>query len=99
VEPKRATLDEPKRQTLDDELGLISEAEYAAFVGKTIPSVRNDRSAGKGPPFVRMFGKVKYPRAGVKAFVAKHTVTPVAAPTMIDARRPLRRRARRHSAT
>jgi hypothetical protein len=98
VEPKRATLDEPKRQTLDDELGLISEADYAAFIGKTLASVRNERSAGRGPPFVRLTRTtIKYHLAAVKALVQSRTVTPLAEPTMIDAR-PLRRRARRQSA-
>jgi hypothetical protein len=88
---------ESQHQTLDEELGLISEAEYATFVGKTIPSVRNERSAGRGPPFVRLTRTtIKYPLAAVKAYVQARTVTPVAEPTLIDAR-PLHRRPRRPS--
>jgi hypothetical protein len=80
---------------LDAELGLISEAEYAAFVGKTVPSVRTERSTGRGPPFVRLTRTtIKYPLAAVKAYVQARTVTPVAEPTLIDAR-PSRRRGRR----
>jgi hypothetical protein len=82
------------KPTLDEELDLISEDEYAEFVGKTIPSVRNERSAGKGPPYVRLHGNFKYFRKGVLKYVAEHTVVPGREPTMTDAR-PRRGNSRR----
>lgn len=77
--------------TIDEELGLISEEEYAAFRGWILQSVRNERSLGKGPPFVKLGNTIKYFREGVKKFVAANTVTPERQPTFTEQRRARRR--------
>lgn len=76
---------------LDDELGLVSEADYAKFRGKKLSSVRNERSKGEGPPFVKMGGVIKYPLAGIKAFIAANTVTPRHTPTLTNPGRFVKR--------
>jgi hypothetical protein len=68
---------------IDSTLGLVSEADYAAFVGKTIASVRNERSAGLGPPFVKKGNMIKYPLAGIRKFVEQHTIEPGRAATLV----------------
>ena len=75
---------ETKPNSLDAELGLISEAEYAAFVDKEIVTIRNERSAGKAPPYVKIGNTVKYYISGVKQMVAAKTVTPKNTPTLVN---------------
>jgi hypothetical protein len=86
-----------ENNALDAELGLISEEQYAAFVRKKISSVRNERSAGEGPPFVKLGKTIKYPLDGVRKHVVAKTVNPAGEPTLTDARR--RRASRQHSAS
>lgn len=85
-------INKPNPTQLDEQFGLIDEVDYAAFLKKTLPSLRNDRSAGKGPPYVKIGNKVWYRRADVLAFVSASLVQPRPAPTMINGR-PARRRA------
>jgi hypothetical protein len=74
--------------TLDSALGTISEQQYAEFVGKTIDSVRNERSLGKGPPFIRVNRRtIKYQLEDVRQYLAEKTVRPVNEPTLTEARK------------
>jgi len=83
-------------KTLDERLELITEEAYAAFAGKTIPSLRNDRHLGRGPPFTKLGKTIKYPIAGIREYVEKNTRTPGAAaeraPTLIESGLPKRAR-------
>lgn len=76
-------------ENLDEQFGLMSEEAVATLRGMKIASLRNERSRGGGPPFVKLNRNVtKYPVAGVKAFIAANTVDPNAtAPTLIHSSR------------
>jgi hypothetical protein len=71
-----------RKVNLDEVLGLISEAEYAQFVGKTLGTVRNDRSAGKCPPYVKDGNMIKYPIEGIRKFLEARIVAPGASRTL-----------------
>ena len=85
VRPTEIPEDLRTAYALDAELGLISEAAYAVFVGKTLEAVRNERATREGPAFVKFGNVVKYYRDSVKKFVTACTVTPTNQPTLIDA--------------
>jgi hypothetical protein len=73
-------------ESLDDSFGLMSEADYAKLTDRDIAAIRNERSKGRGPAFVRLGRVVKYPRKAVADYIAAQTVTPgkADAPTLID---------------
>jgi hypothetical protein len=48
---------------------MWTEAQYAAFVKKSIHSVRRDRRSGKGAPWVRVSGAIRYFPAAVEDFL------------------------------
>jgi predicted DNA-binding transcriptional regulator AlpA len=82
---------------LADELGLVDEHAVAALRGIKIQSLRNERSDGRGPRYVKLGARVMYELSAVREYVAQHTVDPrSAAPTLIDG--PPRRRARQAAA-
>jgi predicted DNA-binding transcriptional regulator AlpA len=74
------------KPTLVEELDLIPEPEFAAFMGKSLPSIRNDRSRGRTPPFIKLGNKIWFRRKDVLAFVTAKTVTPKTAPTLVQGR-------------
>jgi hypothetical protein len=71
---------------LKNTLGLLEEAEVAALLHMTLPSLRNQRARVpyKGPPYQRMGRKVFYPLDQLKKYLAASTVTPSRARTLID---------------
>ena len=72
---------------LDQELGLISEAEYLKFRNISRQTARNERSARKGPAYTKSGRTVKYYISGVKQYIEARTVTPRSTPTMSNAGR------------
>jgi hypothetical protein len=72
-------------------LGLIEEAEVAALLHMTLPSLRNQRARNQGPPYQRIGRKVFYPLDQLKKYLAASTVTPAKAATLIDGNRRRRR--------
>jgi hypothetical protein len=78
---------------LKAQLGLAEESDVAALRGMSIPSLRNERAKGKGPPYQRTGRKVFYPIAALRAYLEKSTVTPTRAPSLIDGDRKRRARA------
>jgi excisionase family DNA binding protein len=52
---------------------LLSTAQLAAELGVTAGTLRNWRSAGRGPRGARIGGRVRYRRADVDAWVAQET--------------------------
>lgn len=55
---------------------LLSEAELASILGISRRTLQSDRYLGRGLPFVRMGGRVYYPRENVEAALAANVVTP-----------------------
>ena len=72
---------------LKNTLGLVEEAEVAALLQMTLPSLRNQRARNQGPPWVRMGRKIFYPLDKLRAFLAAQTVTPSRTPSLIDGNR------------
>ena len=66
---------------------LIAEIDAAKFLGKEIQSLRNERSQGKGPRYVRLGRTIYYPRGGLQEYINANTVTPTYAPTLITGRK------------
>ena len=81
------------KDVLIDEFECATEAEYAAFTQKKITSVRQERSLGRGPPWVRIGKRIVYPKAAMLEWLRKRTVVPgaTATPTLIDSK-PRRRK-------
>jgi hypothetical protein len=69
---------------LKSHLALAEEADVAALRDMSIPSLRNERARGKGPPYQRIGRKVFYPLAQLKAFLARSTVTPGKEATLVN---------------
>ncbi len=68
---------------LDNQLGLVSEHEVCALRNMKLGSLRNERARGKGPAFVKLGRSVKYPLAGLRAYVAANAIDPSkTAPTL-----------------
>jgi hypothetical protein len=78
---------------LKSALGVAEEADVAALLNLTLPSLRNQRARGMGPPFQRIGKRVFYPLAGLRKYLAASTVTPSRAPSLIDGNRKRRTRA------
>ena len=74
---------------LKNTLGLLEEAEVAALLHMTLPSLRNQRARQpyQGPPYQRMGRKVFYPLDQLKKYLAASTVTPSRSRTLIDGNR------------
>jgi hypothetical protein len=77
--------------TLADELGLISEDDYAAFRRITLPALRNERWKGKGPAYTKVGGRVFYYRASIRQHADARAVTPQPPPLLTERRKPPRR--------
>lgn len=84
--------------TLNNQLGLVSESEVCELRNMKLGSLRNERARAKGPPFVKLGRSVKYPLAGLKAYIAANTIDPEKsrAPTLSN---PHPRRQQRMTAT
>jgi len=63
------------------------EDQVAEATGVKKPTLRNWRSAGKGPPWFRIGNVVFYPGPGLREFVEARTVYPSPTPTLADAPR------------
>jgi hypothetical protein len=66
---------------INQRFDLLKEEDVAALCGfGTVRSLRNERSAGRGPPYIRLGGDlrgpVKYRRKDVDAWLSKRTVNP-----------------------
>jgi hypothetical protein len=71
---------------LKNTLGLVEEAEVAALLHMTLPSLRNQRARlpYKGPPYQKLGNKIFYPLDQLKKHLAASTVTPSRSRTLID---------------
>ncbi len=54
--------------------GLVSEAEYADLRGASLRTIRNERCARRGPPFVRLGRRVFYRTNAVQEWLAGREV-------------------------
>lgn len=68
-------------------LGLLEESEACALQDMTLPSLRNQRARGMGPPYTRIGRKVFYPIDKLRKYLAESTVTPTRARSLIDGAR------------
>jgi len=50
---------------------LLSQAEVAALLGITKETLANHRSAGRGPRYVKLVGRIKYRKTDVEAFIER----------------------------
>jgi hypothetical protein len=76
---------------LQTRLDCAAEDDFALLRRVKVSALRNERSKGEGPPFVRIGRKVFYPLAELRAYMQASTIRPVVTPTLIHGRR--RRRA------
>jgi len=73
-------------------LGLVDEVEVAELREMTVPSLRNERTRGLGPPYQRIGRKVFYPLPELRKFLAASTVVPAGpAATLISGLKRRRR--------
>ena len=54
----------------------LNEYEVAALIGFAVPSLRNWRCLGKGPPYVKMGRSVRYRLKDVLEWIESHRVKP-----------------------
>lgn len=80
-------------EDLKNQLELVAESEVAALRDVTIPSLRNERAKGKGPPYQKIGRRVFYNLKQLRQFLAASTVTPKRAKTLIDGKKRSRMRA------
>jgi hypothetical protein len=80
-------------QDLAAELDLVTEEAVAVLRDVTIPALRNERSKGIGPPFVRLGREVYYLKSGLIALVRASTIMPRETATLVDGKHR-RRKAR-----
>ena len=81
------------------DLGLMSAAEVAALLEVTPGTLRNWRSAGRGPRYVTGLGVIKYRAEDIKAYITANVIDPAkksSAPTLSN---PHPRRQQRMTAT
>jgi predicted site-specific integrase-resolvase len=48
---------------------LMSQDEVSALLDVNVPTLANWRSAGKGPKFVKLCGRVRYHKVDVEEFI------------------------------
>ena len=72
---------------LATELDLIHEEAVAVLRDISVQGLRNERSLGKGPPFVKLGRITYYTRSGLKAFVKDCTTVPTIPATLTSAPR------------
>jgi hypothetical protein len=72
---------------LKTRLEMADEDDVAALQGMTLPSLRNQRARGDGPPYQRIGRKVFYPIKSLQKYLAASTVTPRRPASSIDGSR------------
>lgn len=66
------------------DLGYFEESQYAAMRGIDVRALRNERAAGKGPPFARIGRRTLYPVKSTLKHIEASVVVPTARPTLIN---------------
>lgn len=56
---------------------LLTEAEYAALRDVSLRTVKRERAARRGPPFIQLGRKVFYRRAAIEEWLLAQEQTPV----------------------
>lgn len=56
---------------------LLTEAEYAELRGVSVRTIKRERAARRGPPYIRLGRKVFYRRAAIEQWIIAQEVTPV----------------------
>lgn len=63
---------------------VYTEAEVAEFLGIKITTLRNQRTRGAGPPFLKLGNTLLYGMADFHGWVKSSRRVPKKAPTLID---------------
>lgn len=63
-------------------LGYMSEEQLAKLRGLQVGTLRNERAAGKGPPYAKQRNTIVYPIDGVKRWLEAGLVQPEGASTL-----------------
>jgi excisionase family DNA binding protein len=64
---------------IDDLDSILSEKEAAAYLGVSLSTIRRWRRGKLGPAFFKFGDILRYRRSALDEFVAKNTVSPLAA--------------------
>jgi len=75
----QSTTQVPDAAALRRDLGYITEVEFCALVGISVPTARNRQSAGSLPPHYRLGSKKLYKLSEVEAWIRRRRVARVAA--------------------
>lgn len=51
---------------------LLTEKQAAAFLTRSVSSLRRGRKDGTGPDFLRIGRSIRYPKAQLEAYIAAH---------------------------
>ena len=70
----QSTAQVPDSAALRRELGFITEAEFCALVGISVPTARNRQSKGTLPPHYRLGSNKLYKLAEVEAWIRRRRV-------------------------
>jgi hypothetical protein len=55
---------------------LLKERETAQLLKRSIHTLRRDRFEGKGLPYIKVGGQVRYPVSRIEQYLDAHTVEP-----------------------
>lgn len=62
------------------EVNLLTTTEYAKLRKLSVPTVRDERARGEGPPYIKLGkgrqGRCYYRLEDVLAWLERHTITP-----------------------
>jgi hypothetical protein len=51
---------------------LLNEYEYANVTKRSVHSVRRDRLLGRGCPYIKLIGSIRYRRQDISQFIAQN---------------------------
>jgi hypothetical protein len=57
-------------------LEFLTEGEVARLIRRGLSTLRNDRSLGRGVPYVKLGRSVRYAAADVQAYMDSHRIAP-----------------------
>lgn len=58
---------------------LLTAEEVSPIVGKTVDALRQDRYKGRGLPYIKLGGLIRYRASDIEAYLEANTIRPGAA--------------------
>jgi hypothetical protein len=55
---------------------LIDEKKLAEIINRSVQTLRNDRCQGRGLPFIRIGGSIRYDLADVERYLKQNRIDP-----------------------